>query len=465
MRTFFLVLLTVPCGVAAEGQETVIVRPQVIEDVLVNPGIGFMTFQRFNGDQLNPGTGWTEGYPIEYQPFQGHLENPHYPLTSIAYFRIYWKFLEPADGQYRWELIDTALKTAHSRGQTLMLRVAPYGTRPDNDVPDWYRAMVGDESKRGLIPKLRTDPENPLYVERFTRFVRGLGKRYDGHPDLESVDLSIVGAWGEGEGTAQLRESTMKALVDSYLDSFQKTPLVMQPTDQRTNQYALSKRHVGWRADCLGDMRCVEGRSWCHMFDYYPESIINFGVQEAWQKAPVTLEACWVMQHWKNQGWDVNYIIDQSLKWHISSFNAKSSAVPDDWWPQVNRWLKKMGYRFALRKFTYPATLKPAEKLAFMTWWENQGVAPCYKQFPLALRLASVAKTEVLVTDADIRSWLPGDIVYDSAVFLPSEMPPGEYDLSIALLDPLSHKPKVKLAIAGIQPDGWYKLGKIKVQE
>jgi len=23
----------------------------------------------------------------------------------------------------------------------------------------------------------------------------------------------------------------------------------------------------------------------------------------------------------------------KSLKWHISSFNAKSSAVPKEWWP------------------------------------------------------------------------------------------------------------------------------------
>jgi hypothetical protein len=467
MRTFFLtlVLLTIACGVAAEGQQTIIVRPKGIDDVLVNPGIGFMTFQRFNGDQLNPGTGWTEGFPIEYQPFHGHLENPHYPLTSIAYFRIYWKFIEPADGQYRWDLIDTALKTAHRRGQTLMLRIAPYGTEPETDVPDWYRAIVGDESKKSLIVKLRTDPENPLYAERFTRLVRELGKRYDGHPDLESVDLSIVGPWGEGEGTAGLREATMRALVDGYLDSFQITPLVMQPTDRRTNRYALSRKNVGWRADCLGDMRCVDGRSRCHMFDYYPESIINFGVEDAWRKAPVTLEACWVMQHWKDQGWDIDYIIDQSLKWHISSFNGKSSAVPDECWPQVNRWLKKMGYRFALRRFAYPATVRPPGKLAFTTWWENQGVAPCYKQFPLAIRLTHDKTTEVLVTDADIRSWLPGDNVYDSAVFLPPEMPPGEYDLSIALLDPVSHQPKVKLAIAGIEPDGWYELGKIKVEE
>jgi len=36
---------------------------------LTNPGMGFMTFQRFNGDNLNKGDGWTEGFPIDYQSF------------------------------------------------------------------------------------------------------------------------------------------------------------------------------------------------------------------------------------------------------------------------------------------------------------------------------------------------------------------------------------------------------------
>jgi hypothetical protein len=127
------------------AQETVIVRPIEIDDVLINPGIGFMTFQRFNGDKLNEGLKWTEGYPIQYQEFKGSLENPNHPMTSIAYFRVYWKFIEPEQGKYRWELLDTALDTAHQRQQTLMLRIAPYGTTTDNDVPDWFRAMMGPE--------------------------------------------------------------------------------------------------------------------------------------------------------------------------------------------------------------------------------------------------------------------------------------------------------------------------------
>ena len=50
------------------AQEIRIVRPSEIDDVLVNPGIGFTTLNRFNGDPLNEGTKWTEGYPIKDYP-------------------------------------------------------------------------------------------------------------------------------------------------------------------------------------------------------------------------------------------------------------------------------------------------------------------------------------------------------------------------------------------------------------
>lgn len=462
MVTRALIVLLAVAPVLA-GQ-TKIVRPKEIDSVLVNPGIGFTTLNRFNGDPLNPGTRWTEGHPIEAFPLNGKLEVPGQPLTSIAYFRVYWKYVEPEMGRYNWNMLDTALRTAHDRGQTLMLRVAPYG--PDaatEDVPAWYRALAGSEADKKFPDKWRTDPEDPRYVKHWTSLVRALGARYDGHPDMEAVDVSIVGYWGEGEHTDQLRDSTMRALVDSYLEAFTKTPLLMQPTDRRTNTYALSKGHPGWRADCLGDMRCIEGR-WCHMFDAYPEDIVNYGVQDAWQRGPVSLEACWVMQEWKNRGWDLDYIVEQSLKWHISSFNNKSSAVPEEWRPQVGRWLNRMGYRLVLRRFTYPETIGAPGRLAFTSWWENKGVAPCYRRFPLALRLRGEKQSEVLLTGADIRKWLPGDAVYDDSVFLPSDLPAGVYDLQIGILDPRTHQPKLKLAIEGIDGEGWYTLGKVNVQ-
>ena len=444
--------------------EMVTVRPKEIDDVLVNPGMGFTTFQRFNGDRLNQGLDWTEGFPIEYQPFTGSLTNQDHPLTSIAYFRVYWKFMEPEPGAYRWDMLDKALATAQVRAQTLMLRIAPYGTGADNDVPAWYRALIAGQGMEKNLPveKWRVHPENPLYLQRFGGLIRNLGARYDGHPNLELVDVSIVGAWGEGAGEQELTDATREALLDCYLDAFHITPLVLQLQDPKATHYALSKRAVGWRVDCLGDLGGFS-KTWSHMNDYYPQTLVQTGMKDAWQRAPVTMEACWVMQFWKNQGWDIDHIIDESLKWHISSFNGKSSPVPAEWWPQVNRWLKKMGYRLALRKFTYPALVRPQEKLTFTSWWENKGVAPCCRKFTLALRLRNEQRTETLATTADITSWLPGDNVFDSAVTVPAGLVPGEYELAIALLDPQSNLPKVKLAMQGRAEDGWYRLGILKV--
>ena len=455
----------------SEG-EKVIIRPKEIDSVLVNPGMGFMTFQRFNGDALNEGAGWTEGMPIEYQKFDGDLTNEHHPQTSIAYWRVYWRYLEPEKGHYRWDLLDQALNEAHKRKQTLLLRVPPYGRKRDDktDVPDWYRKMIGDENNwqaRSPRDKWLVDPENPLYAEYYGAFIRALAARYDGHPDLEGMDLGIVGSWGEGDGSELRKRETMEKLVKAYTDSFRETPLVALLMDEKSNKFISSQQQVGWRVDCLGDLGFKSNR-WCHMYDLYPETIIEYGVQDDWKKSPVSLEICGTFRRWRDkEGYDVKqvkYIFDQALKWHISSFNAKSSPVPEEWEPLVNEWLKKMGYRYVLRRFSYPETIDSNGKLTFQTWWENKGVAPVYKDFLLAFRLKNKKGTRIILTDADIRTWLPGDIVYNSAVYIPSGTQAGTYDIQIGIVDRTSHQPKIKLAIEGITSDGRYQLGKIVVK-
>ena len=93
-----------------------VIKPREINDVLINPGMGFMTFQRFNGDELNEGARWTEGFPIDYQTFNGDLTNKNHPATTIAYWRIYWKFLEPEMGKYRWDMLDKVLENCKIKG-------------------------------------------------------------------------------------------------------------------------------------------------------------------------------------------------------------------------------------------------------------------------------------------------------------------------------------------------------------
>ena len=203
------------------------------------------------------------------------------------------------------------------------------------------------------------------------------------------------------------------------------------------------------------------------MYDSYPQEIINYGVKDSWKTAPLSFEICGTFRNWKEkQGYnrdDVKYIFDETLKWHISSFNAKSSPVPVEWEPQVERWLNRMGYRFVLRKFSFSARVHPSGRLDFTSWWENKGVAPSYKKYRLALRLRRQEHAVVLPAEVDIRDWLPGDNLYDDAVFVPIETPPGDYELDLALVDEVTFEPAIQLAIEGRRDDGWYPLGALEV--
>ena len=44
------------------------------------------------------------------------------------------------------------------------------------------------------------------------------------------------------------------------------------------------------------------------------------------------------------------------------------------------------------------------------------------------------------------------------------DMEAGEYDVQIAIVDKLTTKPKVLLAINGKDAEGWYTMGTIKVE-
>ncbi len=450
-----------------EGIRTV--RPVEIDDVLINPGIGFSTFQMFNGDNHKANQDVLGSADLErYRNDSNDIRNINHPATTLAYFRILWKVIEPGRGEYQWDYIDELLKLAHAHGQTLILRIAPYKRQANWDVPSWYREMVGNEREFRHV-KWVVDPEDPLYAGCFGKMIRELGKRYDGHPDLEAVDLSIIGWAGEGGGTELLSTEAMQKLIDPYIKSFRKTRLIVLLHGEKANEYITSKAIVGWRQDCLGDLGfwADEQNGWTHMYDYYPQAIANYNMQDAWKKAHVSFEICGTFPSWKkSHGYgpdEVKYIIEQSLKWHISSFNAKSSQVPEEWEPLINDWLKKMGYRFVLRKFSYPATVRHNGKFSFQSWWENKGVAPCYGNYVLALRLVNGDHEIILPTTAEIKQWLPGDIVYEDAVFIPGDIKPGIYELQIGILDPLLSVPRIRLANGGRTEAGWYTLDKLEI--
>jgi hypothetical protein len=352
--------------------------------------------------------------------------------------------------------------------------------------PPTPELSIGGLSRRGL-PLWCVNPEDPRYLEHFGGFIKALGQRYDGHPDLESVDISFIGPFGEGAGTHVLSDQTRIGLINAYLDNFKKTQLHFQPLngdapdpgvlvkgtdiaafwpDGRNNGTGPQMRYVGYRLDCLGDISTATRVSpWNHMQDIYHKDIILSGMSEAWKKAHISMEICGTFSSWDYDDATVEWSFNEALKWHVSSFNAKSSPVPEKWSPLVNKWLNKMGYRFVVRKFEYPSVVHRQAPLRIETRWENIGVAPIYREYLFAVRLRNAQKTIVLPTDAILTQWLPGDILHNQNLYIPFDAPLGKYQLEVAIVSPVSFEPRVKLAIEGKTNDGWYTIGEIEIRE
>jgi hypothetical protein len=441
------------------------VRPKESHAYLPNPHRGTTTFQRFNGDPLYPGLMWDDSKgPITFATFDGNLKNPNYPDTTLSYCRWLWSVLEPKKGKYRWDIIDGTLDAARVRGQTVQMRIQPY---IGADLPAWFYDEAGGKIDPKADPERKEpDHNHPAYLKHFGDVIRAFARRYDGHPGLESFDIAYGGACGECGGNTT--PATAKKLVDVYIKAFKKTQLVSM-LGTFGCAYASKFKKIGWRADCYGDLRAEgkgyipDGLTWNHMFDAYPKEIDENGVADIWKTAPVTMETCWTVGYWESKGWDVDWILEQGLKYHTTVFMPKSSFIPDRWREKIDAWDRRLGYRFVLRQFNLPLESKPGAKIPFWFWVENIGVAPLYRPYVLALRFRQGRNAFISKIRTDIRTWLPGDSVLGDTVAFPKELKRGEVDVDIAIVDEKSLKPRVLLAIQERLEDGWHPLAKMDV--
>ena len=418
------------------------------EELFLNPHKGFTTFQRFRGDRVNENWTVETGWKMEELPEWGSLatdEHQLYPESTIAYFRIPWRIIEPEQGCYDFSYLDKVLEAAEARGQKVMLRFPPHSARSGPlELPDWFcRALNVPERKN----RNKQTPIHPLYFETYGNMIRAVGAHIDGDPRLTALDMSLISAWGEGDQMDMVPEPMWKQLVDAYMQGFQKTPVSAQFNHPDSVFYANTYRPVGIRGDCLGNMND-------HMLNHYPRFFPLMG--KLWEKAPIAFEVCWVLQHWQDMGWDVDYIIEQSLKWHITSFNAKSAPVPPEWMDKMENWIKKMGYRYAVRRVDYPTEGSAGDVLHLGFWIENRGVAPIYHRYPFVLRLRGEHGTFDLPTDADITTWPPGDTLYDCALQLPLDIPKGKYLLEAGIQ---LGSEQVRLATDSPCNDGFNQIG------
>jgi hypothetical protein len=217
------------CGLGGEAARaqlsTVVVRPKEIHDVLVNPGMGITTFQRFEGQALNPPLTCSEEGPTE--KLVDPDVKPEFPPASVSYCRWVWDVLEPKRGEFHWEISDLALDEARKHGQTLAIRLMPYTDK--HPLPDWYRSSGARRAnkpsdKDGGI--WQPDYTDPLFLKYWGELVAEAGK------DMTQTHFSTVSTYppsdiGAKDGSVCAGLFISRQLTDIWFEAFHVTPLLM----------------------------------------------------------------------------------------------------------------------------------------------------------------------------------------------------------------------------------------------
>ena len=469
---FGLACIVTSAGLMAREATVVTVTPRRTDELLANPGIGWQTFHRtrVRDESL-----------------------PDWIPSTMHYARWGWGRFEPRPGKIDTKYLDGVLAETRAAGQALAFRVMCCSSSPrDPYYPAWLEGVGGRivRTRYGNGPSLTVpDLDDPTVLARHLDFIERLGKRYDGHPDIDHVDLGSVGWWGEwhmsnAEGISMPTRATRKAIVDAYFAAFEKTRLVMLMGGGEMLTYA-ARHGAGWRADCLGDMGGFS-KTWCHMRKGYPGWLRTAGVLEAWKTAPVMWESCWDMRRWVEEDWPLRFIFNYALALHGSQLNNKSAPLPEgeEVRSEIERFLCRFGYRLVLEELVYPASARAGGEVSIRMKWRNTGSAPCYRPYRVAYRLAGRGGyAKVIVGGVAVNEWMPGSVPLftdeffegrwdlpegpvvevSDAVSLPDDVPPGEYELALAVVGETSTEPAIRLGIAGRGEDGWYALGTMRV--
>lgn len=341
-----------------------------------------------NGKALiNPGMGWvTYYYSNLFQNYGSKLEPSdtaaYFPGMNTVFFRIPWSFVEPREGVFVWELIDTPAQRWISRGGKVGICITATENWMESGTPKWvFDAGAACYEVDGY---LEPEYDDPIFLEKVDNFVRAFAAKYDANPDVEYVFVGHYGMWGEGHTELTTPKhglswgfDTQKRIIDIYCHHFKNTLL------------CISDDYVGHNV--RGDRFPITDYAFSRGVSIHDDSILVQPVpnhwyhsemaQLFWPTLPVVLEHEHYGGSVQRGAWNEELLLQAVEDYHASYLSIH-------WWPDVfyeankeiiSRINRRIGYRLNLSEITWPTTIQKGEPFTIQCKVSNVGVAPCYR--------------------------------------------------------------------------------------
>ncbi|WNR46060.1 DUF4832 domain-containing protein [Paenibacillus roseipurpureus] len=371
---------------------------------------------------INPGKGWvlygTEGFYTEgVEPYNGHSEEA-WNLCSLGYMRYHWCDLEPEEGIIRWELIEAPLRECIRRGKRFAFGFMPANscTVLQSAVPEYvFQTGAGYTTCRteDNLSDLRSEQkipvwDDPIYMDKIHNFILQLGKRYNGHPDIEFIDIRNYGNWGEWhieflEGSLEPPEESLREHIQMWTDSFPSTRLILpvngsEPTS--LSEWAV-QHGIGLRRDGIivlpEDHKAVLpsygiAPSVGEFYGWYSWLIAN-GKWNSQKLREIVDEGHFTfmgMGHWQQDG---TRLLNENrqLLWELNN---------------------RLGYHFVVEEVVLPSEWTTDFNIQVRLI--NKGVAPIYRNAILKIAILDQANNVLESYEhatCNPRTWMPDEVV------------------------------------------------------
>ena len=434
-------------ALAVAEDASITVHPVVDEAMLINPGKGWVQYGRPNNRNTAE-------------------------MIGVGYARFDWSVLQPAEDQFDWSTVDQALAAFKAYGKRTVIGVmnASVHMKSAYCTPKWvfdagaatftYQSPYWPEGKQVIAANWQDDQ---VFLRKMQAFVAAFGKRYDGHPDVEAVDVRSYGNWGEGHfgeipGAKALKVATPDVLKTQYFQpyftAFPKTRLVIpwgQASFNSVYDWA-SEQGAGMRRDGILSHWSPDG----------VECLRSFG------HAPAHFEFCWNYRETKAQGWWKPDVLLKSIRTGKPTF----IQFYDDMYNENKELFREIGnlvgYHFVLDQAVYPSAITSDQSLALTTHWRNDGVAPLYNEALVAVALLDAGDhvvSRAWLSGVDPRTWAPDAVTKVAARATLPAAKAGAYRLALGLF---AHRedssPVYRIGNQGRTEDGWYVLGPITIR-
>lgn len=423
----------------------------------------------------NPHKGWyyhfvDNGFynPKYRDDFSADTERLDAQGINHLYIRFDWCDIEKQEGVYEWSCIDSIIGRYAKNGYKFSLRLCTFeGLGKEYAVPEWLAAkgINGTICRKNDRAAFEPDYGDETYLKYLEKFMAEYGRKFNGNPLIEYIDIGTMGTWGEGHtyGGSQKLFSTdvIKKHIDLHLKYFPDTLIMLN--DDMINHVSLSDkdaaseiydycrgRNLGLRDDGV----CV--KVFCEDFGFSTLRSPSF-FDDFSKNAPIDLE----LEHYSVCGperFKDGYRFYEAMKeahatfagfhGHLSKWIAEHEEFH-------NHCANKLGYWYFIEGLCIPELVSGTRCGAYVRV-KNKGFSKAYHRFDTKIRLIGESECFVLNSESpDNRRW-EADGIYDENIVLDCRgVPSGRYKLQIGMFE--GNNPiKLGFDLKYLDADGYY---------